>query len=206
MAKLYFKFGAMKCGKTTDIIKTYYNYKEKGMSVLIMKPGSDKKAGSKIQSRSGAELDTDYVVDTDVNVYDLISYHMINYNLDCIIVDEAQFLTPKQVDELSNVVDNFQIPVLCYGLRADAFSNLFPGSKRLFEVADNMEELKAVCKCGSKATYNLRLERINNELIPVFEGEQVSIDGIDSEYDSVCRPCYKRLRREYVKKKEDYNN
>lgn len=203
MAKLYFKFGAMKCGKTTDIIKTYYNYKEKGMNVLIMKPGSDTKAGSKIQSRSGAELDTDYVVGADVNVYNLISYHMINYNLDCIIVDEAQFLTPKQVDELSNVVDNFNIPVLCYGLRADAFTNLFPGSKRLFEVADNMEELKAVCKCGSKATYNLRLERINNKLIPVFEGEQVAIDGIDSEYDSVCRPCYKKLRREYVQKKED---
>lgn len=203
MAKLYFKFGAMKCGKTTDIIKTYYNYREKGMNVLIMKPGSDTKAGSKIQSRSGAELDTDYVVGADVNVYNLISYHMINYNLDCIIVDEAQFLTPKQVDELSNVVDNFNIPVLCYGLRADAFTNLFPGSKRLFEVADNMEELKAVCKCGSKATYNLRLERIDNELIPVFEGEQVAIDGIDSEYDSVCRPCYKKLRREYVQKKED---
>lgn len=200
MAKLYFKFGAMKCGKTTDIIKTYYNYKEKGMNVLIMKPGDDKKAGSKIQSRSGAELDTDYVVNTDVNVYNLIAYHLINNNLDCIIVDEAQFLTSKQVDELSNVVDTFNIPVLCYGLRADAFTNLFPGSKRLFEVADVMEELKAVCKCGSKATYNLRFNRIDGELIPVFEGEQISIDGIDAEYDSVCRPCYKKLRREYGKK------
>ena len=200
MAKLYFKFGAMKCGKTTDIIKTYYNYKEKCMNFLIMKPGDDKKAGSKIQSRSGAELDTDYVVNTDVNVYNLIAYHLINNNLDCIIVDEAQFLTSKQVDELSNVVDTFNIPVLCYGLRADAFTNLFPGSKRLFEVADVMEELKAVCKCGSKATYNLRFNRIDGELIPVFEGEQISIDGIDAEYDSVCRPCYKKLRREYGKK------
>ena len=203
MAKLYFKFGAMKCGKTTDIIKTYYNYKEKGMNVLIMKPGDDKKAGSKIQSRSGAELDTDYVVNTDVNVYNLIAYHLINNNLDCIIVDEAQFLTPIQVDQLSNVVDSFNIPVLCYGLRADAFTKLFPGSKRLFEVADVMEELKAICKCGSKATYNLRLNRIDGELIPVFEGEQISIDGIDAEYDSVCRPCYKKLRREYGKKEEN---
>lgn len=203
MAKLYFKFGAMKCGKTTDIIKTYYNYKEKGMNVLIMKPGDDKKAGSKIQSRSGAELDTDYVVNTDVDVYNLIAYHLINNNLDCIIVDEAQFLTSKQVDELSNVVDTFNIPVLCYGLRADAFTKLFPGSKRLFEVADVMEELKAICKCGSKATYNLRLNRIDGELIPVFEGEQISIDGIDAEYDSVCRPCYKKLRREYGKKEEN---
>lgn len=203
MAKLYFKFGAMKCGKTTDIIKTYYNYKEKGMDVLIMKPGDDKKAGSKIQSRSGAELDTDYVVNTDVDVYNLIAYHLINNNLDCIIVDEAQFLTSKQVDELSNVVDTFNIPVLCYGLRADAFTNLFPGSKRLFEVADVMEELKAICKCGSKATYNLRLNRIDGKLVPVFEGEQISIDGIDAEYDSVCRPCYKKLRREYGKKEEN---
>lgn len=203
MAKLYFKFGAMKCGKTTDIIKTYYNYKEKGMDVLIMKPGDDKKAGSKIQSRSGAELDTDYVVNTDVDVYNLIAYHLINNNLDCIIVDEAQFLTSKQVDELSNVVDTFNIPVLCYGLRADAFTNLFPGSKRLFEVADVVEELKAICKCGSKATYNLRLNRIDGKLVPVFEGEQISIDGIDAEYDSVCRPCYKKLRREYGKKEEN---
>ncbi|MGM9876078.1 MAG: thymidine kinase [Bacilli bacterium] len=203
MAKLYFKFGAMKCGKTTDIIKTYYNYKEKGMNVLIMKPGDDKKAGSKIQSRSGAELDTDYVVNSDVDVYNLIAYHLINNNLDCIIVDEAQFLTSKQVDELSNVVDTFNIPVLCYGLRADAFTNLFPGSKRLFEVADVMEELKAICKCGSKATYNLRLNRIDGKLVPVFEGEQISIDGIDAEYDSVCRPCYKKLRREYGKKEEN---
>lgn len=203
MAKLYFKFGAMKCGKTTDIIKTYYNYKEKGMHVLIMKPGDDKKAGSKLQSRSGAELDTDYVVNTDVDVYDLISRYLINNNLDCIIVDEAQFLAPMQVDQLSDVVDNFNIPVLCYGLRADAFTDLFPGSKRLFEVADVMEELKAICKCGSKATSNLRLNRINGELIPVFEGEQISIDGIDSEYDSVCRRCYKKLRREYGKNKEN---
>ena len=93
--------------------------------------------------------------------------------------------------------------MLCYGLRADAFSNLFPGSKRLFEVADVLEELKAVCKCGAKATFNLRLNRVSDELIPVFSGEQVSIDGIDAEYDSVCRPCYKKLRRKYEKKKEN---
>lgn len=201
MAKLYFKFGAMKCGKTTDIIKTYYNYSEKGMHVLIMKPGDDTKAGSKIQSRSGAELDTDYVVGSNVDVYNLIAYHLIYNNLDCIIVDEAQFLTAEQVDELSNVVDTFDIPVLCYGLRADAFTDLFPGSKRLFEIADNIEELKAVCKCGSKATYNLRLERDNDTLLPVFEGRQVAIDGVDYEYDSVCRVCYKKLRREYDKTK-----
>ena len=124
MAKLYFKYGAMKSGKTTEIIKTYYNYIDpfKGnKKVLIMKPGDDKKAGAKIQSRSGAELNTDYVVPSNVDVYGLIAYHLLNNNVDVIIVDEAQFLTPKQVDELSDVVDNFDIPVLCYGLRADAF-------------------------------------------------------------------------------------
>ena len=101
------------------------------------------------------------------------------------------------------VVDNYDIPVLCYGLRADAFSHAFPGSQRLFEVADRLEELKAICKCGEKATYNLRLNRVNDEYIPVFEGEQISIDGIDADYDSVCRPCYKKLRRQYGKKKEE---
>lgn len=201
MAKLYFKYGAMKSGKTTDIIKTYYNYTEKGMNVLIMKPGDDKKAGSKLRSRSGAELDTGYVVASDINVYDLISYYILGNNLDCIIVDEAQFLTPTQVDELTDVVDNLDIPVLCYGLRADAFGHAFPGSKRLFEVADVLEELKAICKCGDKATYNLRLDRIGGQLIPVFSGPQIAIDGIDSEYDSVCRACYKKLRRTYEKKK-----
>ena len=203
MAKLYFKYGPMKCGKTTDIIKTYYNYKEKDMNVLIMKPGDDKKAGSKIQNRAGAELNTDYVVSPNVDIYNLIAYHLIENNTDCIIVDEAQFLTPKQVDELTEVVDEFNIPVLCYGLRADAFSHAFPGSQRLFEVADRLEELKAICKCGEKATYNLRLNRVNDEYIPVFEGEQISIDGIDADYDSVCRPCYKKLRRQYGKKKEE---
>lgn len=203
MAKLYFKYGAMKSGKTTDIIKTYYNYKEKGMNVLIMKPGDDKKAGSNIQSRSGAELNADYVVLLNIDVYQLITYHLIDNNVDVIIVDEAQFLTPKQVDELSEIVDQFDIPVLCYGLRADAFSNMFPGSQRLFEISDKIEELKAICKCGKKATFNLRLNKIDGELIPVFEGEQVSIDGIDAEYDSVCRPCYKKLRREYGKKKKE---
>lgn len=199
MAKLYYKFGAMKCGKTRDLIKTWYNYTEKGMKVIIMKPGDDKKAGENIQSRANEELRADYVVPSNINIYNLIANHILDNNLDLILVDEAQFLTSKQVDELSDVVDNFNIPVLCYGLRADAFSNLFTGSKRLFEIADALEELKAVCKCGSKATYNLRLDRDKEtgEMIPIFSGPQIAIDGIDSDYDSVCRPCYKKLKRKY---------
>ena len=157
MAKLYFKFGAMKCGKTRDLIKTWYNYNEKGMSVIIMKPGDDKKAGENIQSRANEELRANYVVPTNVNIYDLISFHLVDNNLDCILVDEAQFLTAKQVDELSDIVDNFNIPVLCYGLRADAFSHLFTGSQRLFEIADVLEELKAVCKCASSTKIQSKL-------------------------------------------------
>lgn len=195
MAKLYFKFGAMKCGKTRDLIKTWYNYNEKGMKVLILKPGDDKKAGGNIQSRANEELKADYVVPRETNIYNLISNYLIENTLDCILVDESQFLTEKQVDELSDIVDIFKIPVLCYGLRADAFTHLFSGSKRLFEIADVLEELKAVCKCGDKATHNLRLDRVDGELIPIFSGPQIAIDGIDSEYDSICRPCYKSLRR-----------
>lgn len=203
MAKLYFKFGAMKCGKTRDLIKTWYNYTEKGMNPIILKPGDDKKAGENIQTRANEEMKADFVVSKDINIYDLISYYIIDNNLDCILVDEAQFLTEKQVDELSYVVEKFCIPVLCYGLRADAFTKLFTGSKRLFEVADVLEELKAVCKCGEKATHNIRFDRNGDtmELIPVFSGPQIAIDGIDSEYDSVCGPCYRKLRRVYAQKK-----
>lgn len=203
MAKLYFKQGPMKSGKTRDILKTWYNYTEKEMNAIIIKPGDDKKAGNNIQTRANEEKKTDYVVPKDVNIYFLIAKHLLDNNLDCIIVDEAQFLTEAQVDELSDVVDNFDIPVLCYGLRADAFTHLFPGSKRLLEVADVIEELKAICKCGEKATHNIRYDKINGELVPVFSGPQIAIDGIDSVYDSGCRRCYKKLRRKYEEKKEE---
>lgn len=196
MAKLYFKYGAMKSGKTTDIIKTYYNYQEKGLKTLIIKPSDDLKAGRNILCRSGASLCCDYVVPKEENVYNLVERHLMENEIDCILVDEAQFLTSKQVDELSDIVDNENIPVICYGLRADAFGHLFPGSTRLFEIADVIEELKAVCKCGNKATFNLRLKRVDGELVPVFSGEQVSIDGKDAEYDSVCRACYKKIKKE----------
>lgn len=201
MAKLYFKQGPMKSGKTRDIIKTWYNYNEKGMKAIIIKPGDDKKAGNNIQSRANEEMKADYVVPSETNIYFLIADHIRYNNLDCIIVDEAQFLTEKQIDELADIVDNFNIPVICYGLRADAFTHLFTGSKRLLEIADSIEELRAICKCGEKATHNIRFDRIDGELIPVFSGPQIAIDGIDSEYDSLCRPCYKKLRRAYEKKK-----
>lgn len=205
MAKLYYKYGAMKCGKTRDLIKTWYNYREKGMNVLIMKPGKDKKAGDNIQSRAKEELRADFVLPAEVNVYELVSRYIVDNNLDCILVDEAQFLTAKQIDEFTDIVDLLHIPVLCYGLKADAFTHAFTGSARLFEVADVFDELKAICKCGAKATYNIRYDRneITGELTPVFTGEQIAIDGIDSEYDSVCRSCYKKIRRRYYEEKKE---
>lgn len=200
MAELCFKYGPMKSGKTRDLIKTWYNYNEKDLGVIIIKPESDKKAGNNIQSRAKEELKANYVVPSDTNLYELIFFHTIKYNpIDCVLIDEAQFLTEKQVDELVLVVDDLNIKVFCYGLKKDAFGHVFPGSKRLFENADVLKEIDAVCKCGGKATENLRLNRINGELIPVFSGEQISIDGIDSDYDSVCRKCYKRLRTKYNK-------
>ena len=119
MAKLYFKFGAMKCGKTRDLIKTWYNYNEKDMTVIIMKPGDDKKAGGNIQSRAHEELKADYVVPKEINIYDLIANHLIDNNLDCILVDEINFLRKKHIDDLSDIVDFLGIHVMCYGLRTD---------------------------------------------------------------------------------------
>ena len=187
MAKLYFKFGAMKCGKTRDLIKTWYNYNEKDMTVIIMKPGDDKKAGGNIQSRANEELKADYVVPKEINIYDLIANHLIYNNLDCILVDEAQFLTSRQVDELSDVVDTFDIPVLCYGLRADAFSNLFPGSKRLVELADSIQEIKMVCDCGKKAQINARI--LNGKITTT--GDQILIGGNDT-YKAMCYSCWRK--------------
>ena len=200
MAKLYFKYGAMKSGKTTDLIKTWYNYTEKDLKVIIIKPSADKKAGDNIQSRAGAELKADYVVDSNVDIYKLINKHIVDVNnqLDCILIDEAQFLTASQVDDLGMIVDDLNIPIICYGLKADAFTHVFPGSLRLFEIADVIEELKAVCRCGSKATFNLRLDIVDGVERPVFLGPQIAIDGIDSRYDSVCRGCYRKLLKEQM--------
>jgi len=187
MAKLYFIYGAMGSGKTRDLVKTIYNYKYRDMNCIILKPTIDTKAGSSISSRDGTVMEIDYVVNNDVNLYELIS--LDGRSIDCILVDEAQFLAPHQVDELSDIVDYLEIPVICYGLRADFQTHLFPGSKRLFEIADSIEEMKTVCRCNRKATMNTRI--VNGEF--VFEGEQVAIDGEeDITYDSLCRSCYKK--------------
>lgn len=197
MAKLYFRYGAMGSGKTRDLIRTIYNYKYREMNPVIIKPSIDTKAGQQITSRDGTILDIDYVINDNTNLYELIGGS--GKIIDCILVDEAQFLSPHHVDELSDIVDYLNIPVICYGLRADFQTHLFPGSKRLFELADTIEEMKTVCQCNKKATMNTRI--INGNF--VFEGEQVAIDGEDEiTYDSLCRSCYKKEKSKILTKRK----
>lgn len=168
MAKLYFKYGAMGCGKTRDLIKVWYNYKEKGKDAIIIKPGKDTKGDNDIISRDNSSLHTDYIISEDDNIYDIISRHIVDNNLDCILVDEAQFLLRHHVEELTDITDNLNITVICYGLRADFLDNLFTGSAALFAYADVIDEMKTVCECLDGATRNVRF--VNG--IPVFTGNR----------------------------------
>lgn len=197
MAKLYFRYGAMGCGKTRDLMKVWHNYNEKEKNVIIIKPGEDTKGDTKIVSRDNSELETDYIIKKTDNIYNIICNHIINYNLDCILVDEAQFLERHHIEELTDIVDVLGITVMCYGLRADFQDNLFPGSVALFVYADVIEEMKTICACGDGATRNVRF--VNGT--PTFDGEQVAIDGMENvTYESMCRNCRKKL----VKKLNKY--
>ena len=194
MSKLYFRYGAMNCGKTTNLLQVAHNYEERGMRVLLLKPSIDTKANTKVSSRIGVEREVDHLVLPDENLKGYLS--LIKDKTECIIVDEAQFLTEKQVDELFIFSKLTSIPVICYGLRADFRSELLSGSKRLFEQADNIEELYTICRCGKKARFNARI--VNGEF--TLEGSQVAIDG-EVNYESLCCKCYlrkvKKIRGEY---------
>ena len=188
MSKLYFRYGAMSSGKTAALLQVAHNYEQKGMSIVLIKPAIDTKAEDKVSSRLGIERPVDILLTAD----DVILDKMQPIKPAAIIVDEAQFLTALQVDELYIISKLYDIPVLCYGLRCDFRMEGFEGSTRLLQVADDIEELKTICQCGAKATQNLRL--INGE--PVFEGEQIEIDNHTKvEYDGVCGECYLKLRR-----------
>ena len=195
MSKLYFRYGAMNSGKTTALLQVAHNYEEKGMHPIIIKPLIDTKGNNKVISRIGIEREVNYLIAPDCNIE-------VNLNLvgvDAIIVDEAQFLTREQVEQLYRITKYYNVPVLCYGLRCDFQMQGFPGSTRLLEIADSLEELKTICSCGRKATQNLRL--INGK--PVFEGEQVEIDNQnDIKYDSVCGRCYFDLQRRSLWEKQ----
>ena len=194
MAKLYFKFGAMGCSKTAQALITKFNYEEKGMKVLLLKPSVDDRDGvTTVKSRIGLQEEA-ITVSADVDLYKM---YVENYKEDCnvIIVDECQFLTPEQVDELGQIVIDFNVPVLCFGLATDFTTHLFPGSRRLFEIAESISEIKSVCKCGAKATVNARLDDHGNI---VSTGEQVCIGGND-RYVAMCRRCWLKKRAEQAK-------
>ena len=184
MSKLHFKYGAMNSGKSDTLIKTAYNYEERGLSVIVIKPGIDTKGEDKVVARGGHERTVDIIADQTL---DLEKQIIQSPDTAVVLVDEAQFLTPDQINQLFAVAKQHNISVICYGLRADFQTKIFPGSKRLFEVADNIEKLPTMCFCGRQAEFNTR--KVNGKY--VFEGDQVAIDGKDSvDYDSLCGQCY----------------
>ena len=185
MSKLYFRYGAMNSGKTTLLLQVAHNYEERGMKVVILKPGIDTKGNDKIVTRIGLKRKVHHIVKNDEK---LINY-LCTLPLDvvCVLVDEAQFLTRDQVDDLFMFTKLKNIPVICYGLRSDFKTMAFPGSLRLFEVSDVMEELITICRCGKRAKFNGRI--VNGEF--TSNGEQVAIDGENHvEYESLCGKCY----------------
>lgn len=190
MAKLYFKYGAMGCSKTAQALITKFNYEERGMKVMLIKPMTDTRDGlNNVQSRIGLSAPA-LSVPLDCNLYAL--YAGEYRSSDVIIVDECQFLTPEQVDELGQIVIDFNVPVLCFGLATDFLTHLFPGSRRLFEIAESVSEIKSVCRCGAKATVNARFDDNGNVL---YHGEQVCLGG-NGRYQAMCRRCWLTRRAE----------
>ena len=194
MSKLYFRYGAMNSGKSTNLMQVAYNYEERGMRVLLIKPSTDKKGGDKLVSRLGVERKVDLLIDDAQNIYDEVNkWQSEKYNIDCILVDEVQFFKANQIDELFKVAVCLDIPVICYGLRTDFKMEGFEGCTRLLLLAHSIEELKSICKCGKKAILNGR--KIKNKF--VFEGQQVAIDNVDNvEYESLCGHCYFKYKNE----------
>ena len=188
MSKLYFRYGAMNSGKSTHLMQVAHNYEERGMRVILIKPSTDKKGGDKLVSRLGVERKVDILCEKKMDIYEEIKkWQEVKFNIDCILVDEVQFMTKEQVDQLFEIAVVLDIPVICYGLRTDFMMEGFEGSTRLLLLAHSIEEMKTICKCGKKAILNGR--KINDKF--VFEGEQVAIDNIDNvQYESLCGHCY----------------
>ena len=193
MAKLYFRYGAMNSGKTTALLQVAFNYKERGMRVLILKPSIDTKGSDCIVSRLGVRCKVDQLVTPEMNIIELVRADCAAHGAPaCVLCDESQFFTAEQAEQLFLVTVDLNIPVICYGLRADFMTRGFPGSTRLLELAHTIEEMKTICACGRKATCNGR--KINGEY--VFEGDQVAIDMQgDVEYQSRYREYRNYLNR-----------
>lgn len=194
MAKLYFKYGAMGSSKTAQALITKYNYEERGLKVWLLKPSADVRDGAlTVMSRIGLQASA-LPVSPEMDIRTL---YRGNEDVNVVIVDECQFLTETQIDQLRELVDEKNLPVMCFGLRTDFQTKLFPGSRRLLEVADEITEIKTMCECGRKATVNARIDR--NGYV-VTEGAQVFLGGNDS-YIAMCHKCWKQAIREHRKVK-----
>ena len=194
MAKLYFKYGAMGSSKTAQALITKYNYEENDLKVWLIKPSADTRDGIQIlRSRIGLAATVE-VIAPEMDVYEQFRKTRAG-ECDVIIVDECQFLTEAQIDQLRTIVNDYNIPVMCFGLRTDFQTRLFPGSRRLMEVADTIQEIKTICDCGAKATVNARIDGQGHI---VTEGAQVVLGGNDS-YIAMCHKCYIRGIRENKK-------
>lgn len=195
MAKLYFKYGAMGSGKSTVLMQVAHNYERNGFNVFVIKPKIDTKGDTRLVSRIGIEREVDWVIDSCESVYSKIN--ALTNNMTCILVDEAQFLTERQVLELWKLSKEFDIPVMCYGLKTNFKGKLFEGSKALLEVSDSFEELVTVCECGTKARFNAR--KVNDEF--TYDGDEVVIDGTSEiEYRALCGKCYLQKVLKKIKK------
>ncbi|GGM57256.1 thymidine kinase [Microbacterium saperdae] len=208
MAKLYFRYGAMNSGKSTALLQAAYNYEERGQHVLLAKPAIDTKGAGEIASRLGVTRAVDFLIAPDDDARALFARNRERarrsaedellpsgpVDVACLLVDEAQFLTPEQVDDLFRIAVEDGIPVMAYGIRNDFRTHAFPGSARLLAIAHSLEELKTICRCGRKAVFNGRV--IGGRF--VFDGDQVAIDeGADGSaapelttYESLCGTCY----------------
>ncbi|MGL4257261.1 MAG: thymidine kinase [Microbacterium sp.] len=210
MAKLYFRYGAMNSGKSTSLLQAAYNYEERGQHVLLAKPEIDTKGADQISSRLGMKRAVDFLIPPGADLRALFAEHRARVqeraedalipessetgtapDVACLLIDEAQFLTREQVDDLLRIVVLDGVPVLAYGIRTDFQTHAFPGSRRLLELAHSLEELKTICRCGRKALFNARL--VGGRF--VFDGDQVAIDELSADrvtYESMCAECYLR--------------
>lgn len=195
MSKLYFRYGAMNCGKSTNLLQVAHNYEERGMKIIIIKPKTDTKGANRVVSRLGVTREADMLVTVSDNILELVKKWIEQKGrIDCILVDEAQFLKKEQVDQLFEIAVNMDIPTICYGLRTDFLMNGFEGSARLLLIAHSLEELKTICSCGKKALVNGR--KVNGQF--VFDGEQVAIDKENNvEYQALCPKCYFEYKKKY---------
>ena len=189
MAQLYFYYSAMNAGKSTSLLQSAHNYRERGMRVAVFTAAIDDRFGlGKVSSRIGLEAEAE-LFDAGTDFLDVLGERLAAGDLACVLVDEAQFLGREQVDALARVVDEHDVPVLCFGLRTDFLGELFEGSARLLAIGDKLAELKTVCDCGRKATMTVRLDEAGRALT---RGEQVEIGG-DERYESKCRRHYRAL-------------